>query len=134
MRVDSGAFTELPISLPGDGSPHEGEATPGELLAAAYGSFFLEALAELLLGAGTPARELVVDVSCEISLVTAGHQVSEVDVSVHGRGERIERGAFEGAAQEALESCRISVGTADRIPFLLRAHLLDPVDEALPDG
>ena len=133
MRVDSRAFTELPISLPGDGSPHEGEATPGELLAAAYGSFFLEALRSSCWG-GHPARATGGRLSPRDQPCDCRPQVSEVDVSVHGRGERIERGAFEGAAQEALESCRISVGTADRIPFLLRAHLLEPVDEALPDG
>jgi organic hydroperoxide reductase OsmC/OhrA len=44
VRVDSGAFAALPLSVPG-GEPRAGETTPGELLAAAYSAFMATNLA-----------------------------------------------------------------------------------------
>jgi organic hydroperoxide reductase OsmC/OhrA len=125
-RVDSHAFTELPISAPGEAAPHDGQATPGELLAAAIGAIYLEALSQILLRDGTPARELVVDVDVDFSFEEPGHRLTEVSVAVHGRVPAIEPEGFERAAEAALRSSRHLVGVEDRIPTRLSATLHAP--------
>jgi len=123
VRVDSRAFTALPISAPGDAAPHPREVTPGELVAAAHGAMFLGALAELLEADGTPARELVVDADCEIGGEKLDHRLSVVELSVHGIVDGLDEGGFEAAAAAALERVREWLGLREELPLAVSAHL-----------
>ena len=81
LRVESDAFTALPMSVP-DGEPNDGETTPGELLAAAYSAFMATDLAERLERNGVPARELVVDAWCRLSAGATPRSVLGVEVKI----------------------------------------------------
>jgi organic hydroperoxide reductase OsmC/OhrA len=123
VRVDSRAFTALPISAPADEPPRPREVTPGELLAAAQGAFLLAALAELLEADGTPARELVVDADCDIGAETLDHRLVAVEFGLHGIVDGVDEPRFEAAATEALERLRAWLALDDALPLTLRAHL-----------
>ena len=123
VRVDSRAFTALPISAPADELPNPQEVTPGELLAAAHGAFLLGALAELLEADGTPARELVVEADCDIGGETLDHRLAALEFAVHGIAEGVDEPRFEAAAASALDRLRDWLGLANELPVSLRAHL-----------
>jgi organic hydroperoxide reductase OsmC/OhrA len=123
VRVDSRAFTALPISAPADEPPNPREVTPGELLAAAHGAMFLGALAELLEADGTPARELVVDADCEIGGERLEHRVAAVEFAAHGIVDGVDEARFEDAAAAALERLRDWLGLDEELPVTVQAHL-----------
>ena len=123
VRVDSRAFTALPISAPGDEAPHPRQATPGELLAAAHGAVFLGALAELLEADGTPARELVVNADCELGAEKLDHRLVAVEIGAHGIVDGIDERGFEATAAVALERLRDWLGIDDSLEVSVHAHL-----------
>lgn len=123
VRVDSRAFTALPISAPAEEPPNPREVTPGELLAAAHGAILLGALAELLEAEGTPARELVVHTDCEIGGEKLAHRLAAVEFGVHGIVDGVDEGRFEASAAAALERLRDWLGLDDDLPVSVRAHL-----------
>lgn len=109
LRVESDAFTALPMSVP-DGEPHEGETTPGELLAAAYSAFMATDLAERLERNGVPARELVVDAWCRLSAGATPRSVLGVEVKILGRVPGVDEERFRSVTGVALASCHRSLG------------------------
>lgn len=109
LRVESDAFTALPMSVPG-GEPHEGETTPGELLAAAYSAFMATDLAERLERNGVPARELVVDAWCRLSAGATPRSVLGVEVKILGRVPGVDEERFRSVTGVALASCHRSLG------------------------
>jgi organic hydroperoxide reductase OsmC/OhrA len=123
VRVDSRAFTALPISAPAEAAPHPQEVTPGELLAAAHGAMLLGALAELLEADGTPARELVVEADCEIGGEKLDHRLAAVEFGVHGVVDGVDESRFEASAAAALERLRDWLSLDDELPVSVRAHL-----------
>jgi len=109
LRVESDAFTALPMSVP-DGEPNEGETTPGELLAAAYSAFMATDLAERLERNGVPARELVVDAWCRLSAGATPRSVLGVEVKILGRVPGVDEERFRSVTGVALASCHRSLG------------------------
>ena len=109
LRVESDAFTALPMSVP-DGEPNEGETTPGELLAAAYSAFMATDLAERLERNGGPARELVVDAWCRLSAGATPRSVLGVEVKILGRVPGVDEERFRSVTGVALASCHRSLG------------------------
>ncbi len=81
----TGAFTDLPYSLPTRIGQAEGKTSPEELLAAAHAGCFAMALAGELTAAGTPPERL--DVSCKIvmdEIEGAGHQIVASHITIKG--------------------------------------------------
>ena len=73
--ADSGAFSELPYSLPSRIGKADGKTSPEELLAAAHGGCITMSLATELTQAGTPPGRL--EVTCTIVMDEVegrGHQ------------------------------------------------------------
>ena len=120
LRVDSDAFTALPLSVP-DGKPIDGETTPGELLAVAYAAFMATDLAERLERNGVPADELVVHAWCRLSSKHAS--VDEFDVKVMGRVPGIDPERFRSVAGVALASCHASIGMRRNLRTKLHVFL-----------
>jgi lipoyl-dependent peroxiredoxin len=109
LRVESDAFTALPMSVP-DGEPNEGETTPGELLAAAYSAFMATDLAERLERNGVPAHELVVNAWCRLSAGGTPRSVLDFEVEVLGRVPGVDDERFRAVTGVALASCHRSLG------------------------
>src|SRR5919205_3315043 len=76
IRADTGAFADLPFSLPTRIGQAQGKTSPEELLAAAHGGCITMSLASELTQAGTPPASL--DVSTRIVMDEVegqGHQI-----------------------------------------------------------
>jgi lipoyl-dependent peroxiredoxin len=122
VRVESDAFTALPLSVP-DREANVGDTSPGELLAAAYAAFVATEVAARLEHNGVPARELVVHTWCRLSPEAAPRTVEEFDVKVHGRVAGIDEERFRCIAQVALASCHKSLGMRRNLRTRLDASL-----------
>jgi lipoyl-dependent peroxiredoxin len=109
ITAASGAFTDLPYSLPSRIGKPEGKTSPEELLAAAHGGCITMSLAGELVGAGTPPGR--VDVTCLIvmdEIEGQGHQIvaSHVDAVVAAEG--VDEAGLAAALVKADEGCPFS--------------------------
>ena len=109
ITAASGAFTDLPYSLPSRIGQPEGKTSPEELLAAAHGGCITMSLAGELVGAGTPPRRI--DVTCLIvmdEIEGQGHQIvgSHVDAVVAAEG--LDDAGLQAVLVKADESCPFS--------------------------
>ena len=82
---DTGAFGELPFSLPTRIGAAEGKTSPEELLAAAHAGCLAMSIASELTQAGTPSERLTVDTTIVMDEVgDEGHQIVASQVTVSG--------------------------------------------------
>ena len=85
ITAATGAFTELPYSLPSRIGAAEGKTSPEELLAAAHGGCLTMSIASELTQAGTPPARL--EVTCRIVMDEVeghGHQIVASHVTIGG--------------------------------------------------
>jgi organic hydroperoxide reductase OsmC/OhrA len=122
VRVESDAFTALPLSIP-SGEPRAGETTPGELLAAAYSAFMATDLAERLELGGVPAHELVVNAWCRLSWDAVPRSVQEFEIRVLARVPGVDEERLRAVAQVALGSCNASLGLRRDVSTKLHVSL-----------
>jgi osmotically inducible protein OsmC len=107
--ADSGAFSELPYSLPSRIGKADGKTSPEELLAAAHGGCITMSLATELTQAGTPPGQLQVTCTIVMDEVEGrGHQIVgshvEAVVSVDG----LDDAGLATAVGRADEGCPFS--------------------------
>ena len=105
----SGAFVELPYSLPTRIGAAEGKTSPEELLAAAHGACFAMGLASELASAGTPAERL--DVRCTITMDEVegrGHLVVQSSITARARAAGVDEEAFARLVDAADAGCPFS--------------------------
>jgi osmotically inducible protein OsmC len=106
---DSGAFTDLPFSLPSRIARENGKASPEELLAATHGGCITMSLAGELTQAGLPPTRL--DVSCRVVMDEVegqGHQVVGSHVEMTAAADGLDDAALQEAARKADEGCPYS--------------------------
>ena len=85
ITAGSGAFTELPYSLPTRIGAAEGKTSPEELLAAAHAGCLTMSIAGELVAAGTPPERLDVTVKIVMDEVEGeGHQIVGSEVTIRG--------------------------------------------------
>jgi hypothetical protein len=125
VSVDSDAFGHLPVSL-ADREPIPHEATPGELLAIAYGMFLAVALSEDLMDADKPADQIVVEAACEFAGPAGHRQLATLELSVFGRVPALEERGFREAVTAARADALRAVGARDDLPGRLDAVLEPP--------
>src|SRR3954452_1651883 len=92
---DTGAFSELPFSLPTRVGAAEGKTSPEELLAAAHGGCITMSLATELTQAGTPPTRL--DVSTRIVMDEVegqGHQIVGSHVEMRAAADGVDDAAL----------------------------------------
>jgi osmotically inducible protein OsmC len=107
--VDSGAFSELPYSLPSRIGRAEGKTSPEELLAAAHGGCITMSLASELTQAGTPPGHL--DVTCTIVMDEVegqGHQIVGSNVEAVVSVDGVDEAALAAVVEKADEGCPFS--------------------------
>ena len=107
--VDSGAFSELPYSLPSRIGRAEGKTSPEELLAAAHGGCITMSLATELTQAGTPPGHL--DVTCTIVMDEVqgqGHQIVGSNVEAVVSVDGLDEAALVAVVEKADEGCPFS--------------------------
>jgi lipoyl-dependent peroxiredoxin len=109
ISADTGAFTELPFSLPTRIGQAAGKTSPEELLAAAHGGCITMSLASELTQAGTPPGRLDVSVLIVMDEVEGeGHQILESHVDAHVAVDGLDDGALQAALEKADAGCPFS--------------------------
>jgi lipoyl-dependent peroxiredoxin len=109
LTAETGAFSELPFSLPTRVGAAEGKTSPEELLAAAHAGCLTMSLASELTEAGTPPGRL--DVTCTIVMDEVegqGHQIVGSNVTISASVDGIAEDALAAAVERADESCPFS--------------------------
>jgi len=109
ITAGSGAFEQLPYSLPTRIGQAEGKTSPEELLAAAHGGCLSMSLASELTSAGTPPERLDVDVRIVMDEVPGkGHLVVASQVDIFARVPGLEQARFDAAVAAADAGCSFS--------------------------
>ena len=109
VSADTGAFHDLPFSLPTRIGRAEGKTSPEELLAAAHGGCITMSLAGELTSAGTPPGRLDVSVRIVMDEVEGqGHQILESHVRVKAAVDGLSDDALQAAAERADKGCPFS--------------------------
>jgi hypothetical protein len=125
VSVESEAFGHLPVALP-DREPIPHEATPGELLAVAYGMFLAVALSEDLMDAGKPADQIVVEAACSFAGPQSHRQLATLELKVFGRVPELDQPGFREAVAVARAGALRAVGAREDLPGPLEAVLESP--------
>jgi osmotically inducible protein OsmC len=109
ITADSGAFEQLPFSLPTRIGQAEGKTSPEELLAAAHGGCLSMSLASELTSAGTPPERLEVKVRIVMDEVPGkGHLVVASQVDISARVPGLAQDRFDAAVAAADAGCSFS--------------------------
>jgi lipoyl-dependent peroxiredoxin len=109
ISADSGAFSQLPYSLPTRIGQAEGKTSPEELLASAHGACIAMSLAGELTQAGAPAEHI--ETHCRIVMDEVpgqGHLIVASHVEFVVRVDGIDDAAFEETVAKADEGCSFS--------------------------
>ncbi len=109
LSGSSGAFADLPYSLPTRIGAPEGKTSPEELLAAAHGGCIAMSLAGELTGGGTPPGRL--EVTCRIVMDEVegqGHQIVASYVEMVAAADGLDDARLQAAAAAADEGCPFS--------------------------
>ena len=121
---ETGAFTELPFSLPTRLGAVAGKTSPEELLAAAHGGCLSMSLASELTSAGTPPERLDVNVKIVMDEVPGqGHLVIASEAEVVARVPGIDEARFEAAVRAADAGCSFSALIRASASVTVRAQL-----------
>jgi osmotically inducible protein OsmC len=105
----SGAFSELPYSLPTRIGAAEGKTSPEELLAAAHAACYAMSLASELSDAGSPPERL--DVRCTITMdevAGAGHLIVASSLEARAAVPGVEPARFQELVEAADAGCPFS--------------------------
>jgi len=106
---ETGAFADLPFSLPTRLGAVAGKTSPEELLAAAHGGCFAMSLASELTSAGSPPERLDVQVQIVMDEVPGkGHLVVLSKVDVAARVPGLDGPRFDAAVAAADAGCSFS--------------------------
>ncbi len=109
LDARSGAFAQLPFSLPSRVGDPDGKTSPEELLAAAHGGCITMSLAGVLTAAGTPPGRLDTDVTIEMDEVEGqGHQIVGSRVEFVVQADGVDEAALQAAVVDADEACPFS--------------------------
>ncbi|HEV2592275.1 MAG TPA: OsmC family peroxiredoxin [Gaiellaceae bacterium] len=123
ISAGTGAFTDLPFSLPTRIGAAEGKTSPEELLAAAHGGCLTMSLASELTQAGTPPGRLDVTTKIVMDEVEGeGHQIVASHVTVRAQVDGADQAALDEALAKADAGCPFSAllkkaGVAVEISF-----------------
>lgn len=107
-RVDSGVLAGQELTWKAR-TGESGGTSPEDLIAAAHAACFAMALSHGLAQAGTPAEEVKTSATVTFQ---PGEGITKIALTVHGRGEGLDEGAFRQAAEQAKENCPVSKALA----------------------
>jgi len=109
ITADTGAFSELPFTLPSRIGDPEGKTSPEELLAAATAGCFAMSLGSELARDGTPPARF--EVHCRIvmdEVPDEGHQIVGAELTVRTEVEGASDESLRAALERADEGCPFS--------------------------
>ena len=116
ISAESGAV-DAPMSLPSRAGEAITPTNPEELVAAAHAGCFSMQLSALLTQAGNPPERIETTARVHLAKVEAGYRIPKIELTTRARVPGIDADAFRQAAQQAKETCPVSValGGVDEI-------------------
>ena len=109
ISAQTGAFAELPFSLPTRIGDADGKTSPEELLAAAHAGCLAMSLASELSSAGTPPEHLDVEATIRLDERPGrGHLIVASNVKIRGRVPGLTVTGWEQAVDQADRGCTFS--------------------------
>ena len=108
LSAGSGAFDELPFSLPTRIGASDGKTSPEELLAAAHAGCYAMSLAGELAQAGAAPGRLDVTATVTLDEVDGAHRIVASNLRARARVTGIDAETLERAARAADEGCTFS--------------------------
>ena len=109
ISAKTGAFGELPFSLPTRVGQADGKTSPEELLAAAHAACLAMSLAGELTAAGTPPERVDVDATVRLDERPGrGHLIVASNVEIRARVPGVGESAWEDAVRKADDGCTFS--------------------------
>jgi len=124
VSADTGAFAELPISLPSRIGNPDGKTSPEELLAAAHAGCLAISVAGELTKAEKPPEVLALTARVIVDEVEGkGHQVVASEVDVSGRVPGIDAAEFARIVAVADAGCTFSTLIRASAAVTVRARL-----------
>jgi len=124
VKVDSGAFPELPVTWAARTNRPDPKTSPEELIAAAHAACYAMAFAHTLAGAGSAPDRLSVSAVCHFTQLEAGgFSISAIALDVHGRVPGLDQDAFERLAREGDQGCPVSNALRGNVDITLTATL-----------
>ncbi|MGZ4480714.1 MAG: OsmC family peroxiredoxin [Gaiellales bacterium] len=124
VSVDSGVFSELPVTWAARTNRPDSKTSPEELIAAAHAACYAMALSHSLAGDGTPPQRLSVTAVCHFTpLEGGGFSISAIDLDVRGRVPGLDLAGFEQAARKGERGCPVSNALRGNVDIRLTAAL-----------
>ncbi len=123
FSLGSGALTDQPVTWK-DRAEEGGGTSPEELIAGAYASCVLMALAGALARAHTPPTKLESEARTIFDKVGEGFKITKIELSIRAQVEGIGDDAFQQAAQGAQENCPVSQALKGNVEVTLDAALI----------
>lgn len=122
LRVDSGAFPELPVTFRARTEGEESRTNPEELIAAAHAICYSMVLANMLAKNGTPADALNVAAVAALDRIESGLKITSIDLSVRGEAHGIDAADFRRMAEEAERNCPVSNALRGSVEIRVRTE------------
>ncbi len=119
-EVPSGAFGPLQVSWASRTEEPGGKTSPEELIAAAHASCYAMQFSSLLAKAGSPPDQLNTSATVTFEV---GKGITKSALTVTGRVPGLDEGAFKALAEEAKETCPVSVALKNNVELTLDARL-----------
>jgi osmotically inducible protein OsmC len=127
----SGALSDLPITVASRFGEPEGKTSPEELIAAAHAACFTMALGSILAARRTPPEHL--QVTATVTLETSGTPtIASSQLKVHGVVPQADATSFDRAAQEAEQACPVSRALQGNVEIGVHATLNAPSTPQAP--
>jgi len=125
ISAHTGAFTDLPYSLPTRIGQAEGKTSPEELLAAAHASCFSMAFSARLGKNGTPPTDLNVRAEVTFDQVDGGWKVTTSVLKVRAVVPGIDDETFRKLAEDARDNCPISKALTGNVELAVETTLVE---------
>lgn len=121
VSLDSSGLGTYDVTWASRAEQPNGRTSPEELIAAAHSACFSMALSHGLAGSGTPPQQL--DTRADVTF-QPGEGITGIVLTVRGRVDGIDEGAFLEAAEAAKAGCPVSQALAGTT-ITLDAALVD---------
>lgn len=108
VSLDSGAFSELPVTWEGRRERPQGATSPEELISSAHAACLSMSLSKVLADGGNPAEGLDVRATASFEKIEAGFRLTKMHLDVTGNVPGMDAGAFDQAVQAAKDGCPVS--------------------------
>jgi lipoyl-dependent peroxiredoxin len=122
----SGAFADVPLTLPSRLGNVEGLTSPEELIAAAQAACFTMTLGSILARERTPPERLAVEAVCALDDTEGQRRILAIDLDVRGLVPGAAPEAFERAAAQAEQNCVVTKALRGNVEIRARATLEQP--------